>query len=99
MDTMLFELYRDKEGKSHDAVRHQTERIRFHNLVFPRVTFILAWAFEALADLLSKDDRNIYERIQYYRQVTSMFSILCGPTHVYTQGPQNKWQSLQAQIY
>jgi len=97
MNTILFENCRDKELIEQSS-RHQLERIRFHNLVFPRVTFILAWAYEAQADMLQKEPKEVCHRIQLYRQVTAMFSILCGPTHVYTQGPQNKWQSLQSQF-
>lgn len=101
MDTILFESYRDK-GNFLEASEHQQRRIHFHNSVFPRVTFILAWAHEELADMLQRVNRsgqrqgNLAVWMARYRQATGMLSILCGPTHVYTQGPQNKWQSLQA---
>jgi len=106
MDTILFESYRDKKNCL-EAAEHQQRRIRYHTNVFPRVTFILAWAHEELADIMQStvEKNNIKERQGYmanwiarYRQATYMLSILCGPTHVYTQGPHTKWQNLQAQV-
>jgi hypothetical protein len=104
LDTVLFEYYRDQKN-FYAASEHQQRRITFHTKVFPRVTFILAWAHEELADIMQSTVEKNKERQGYmanwiarYRQATYMLSILCGPTHVYTQGPHTKWQNLQAQV-
>jgi len=120
LDTILFEYYRDQKN-FFAASEHQQRRITFHTKVFPRVTFILAWAYEELADILQCiGDENSMRRLgdwepcigdensirrhgsvtvwlAHYWQARYMLSILCGPTHAYTESVEEKWHALRAQ--
>merc|ERR1712137_893057 len=77
------------------AFRHQYGVIKFHNHMLPRVTFLLSWAYEHLAEMFSQidDQKALSKSMALYRQVTAMFGILFGPTHSYSQIVQDRWQA------